>query len=210
MDKFTLLVLSLQVFWLAQFASSQVNPVCSKLPNSDGLLGNSTCCSFPMILDAKILEQCWNEQKSSNVSDAHKYCKSLECFFKKINALKADSSFDRAVMETYLTTALKDNADWLPLVKQVALDQCLMHVEKDYSKMMDFFKTNKMELPEVEKCSMKPLLFSICVMAKGFASCPAKNWTKGQSCDDWKKYLTACTDTVENTLEFYKQLDKVK
>ncbi|XP_058836314.1 general odorant-binding protein 68-like isoform X2 [Topomyia yanbarensis] len=210
MDKFTLSVLTLQVLFLAGFTTAQPNPVCSKLPTLDGLLGNSTCCSFPMLLDAKIMNQCWNEQKNSTDTDTTKHCKSLECFFKKSNALKADNSLDRAVIETYLTTHLKDNAEWLPSIKQIALDNCLVSIEKDYSKMMDFFKTNKMELPEAGKCSMKPMLMSICVMAKGFAGCPAKHWNKGPNCDDWKKYLASCTDTIENTLEFYKQLDKAQ
>ncbi|XP_053687341.1 general odorant-binding protein 68 [Sabethes cyaneus] len=169
-----------------------------------------SCCTFPTILEKKSMEECWNEQKSLNVSDPAKHCKALECFFKKNNALKSDLSLDKDATETYLNNQLKDNVEWLKLVKQIAVDQCLVNIEKDYTKMMDFFKTNNMELPEPGTCSMKPMLMSICVMAKGFAHCPENHWNKGSTCDEWKKYLENCTNNIENTLEFYKQLDKAQ
>lgn len=147
-----------------------------------------------MILETKSMEECLKEQKSANISEPAKHCvgwtffqlelfcyitnvnnafiylqKALECFFKKHNAIKPDLSLDKEATEAYLNNQLKDNKDWLQLVKQIALDQCLVNIEKDYTKMMDFFKTNNMELPEPGTCSMKPMLMSICVMAKGFA-----------------------------------------
>ncbi|XP_055630199.1 general odorant-binding protein 66-like [Toxorhynchites rutilus septentrionalis] len=187
---------------------AQKDPNCSKLPDRNGLRGTASCCRFPAILDQQTMSQCWSELSSSSYSGQLKHCKSMECFFTKKNILQSDGSLDRTAIGAYLDTLFAGNDVWLNTIKQAALNHCLVGIEKNYDRILDFFRTNGMEFQEESKCSMKPMLLSICVGARGFAKCPANDWNESSTCDEWRKYLDSCTESVENTLEFYKQLDR--
>ncbi|XP_029727564.1 general odorant-binding protein 68-like [Aedes albopictus] len=189
--------------------SADPNPACMKLPDVKGLKGSRSCCTFPRLAELKSMEECWKEITSKKEPEMVKLCKPLQCMFKRFNVLKANDTLDRTAAERYLDNRLKNSTEWLKLTKSILLDQCMPMVERDYAKMVQFFRTNRMELPEPSQCSLKPMFVVICFSAMAFAKCPASSSSQSPICDEWKKYTNTCTGNAEDILQTFKLLDRM-
>ncbi|XP_021695490.1 general odorant-binding protein 66-like [Aedes aegypti] len=190
-------------------ASADSNPACMKLPSVKGLNGNSSCCNFPPLAELKSMEECWSEISSKKEPELVKLCKPLQCMFKRFKVLTVNGTLDKAAAEKYLDNQLKNQTEWLRITKSILLDQCLPMVEKNYTQIVQFFKTNRMDIPDPGQCSLKPMLVSICFSAIAFAKCPVSSSSQSPICSEWKKYSNNCTENMEDILQTFKQLDKM-
>ncbi|XP_055610206.1 general odorant-binding protein 68-like [Uranotaenia lowii] len=191
-------------------ASAQANPSCEKLPDIKGFPDNTSCCDFPQLYTQSTLDACQNEIGDKTKNDDVKHCKLVECIFRKNKLIKSDGSLDKETIGKYLEELLSDKPDLLKFVKPIATDYCLNAIENGYPKMVEYFKANKMFVPLESQCSsLKPNLMAFCIPVQILSDCPASISNNNSKCQEWKKYSKTCSGSVDDMLEFLKQLNNI-
>uniref|UniRef100_A0A182NKP1 OBP47-like domain-containing protein n=1 Tax=Anopheles dirus TaxID=7168 RepID=A0A182NKP1_9DIPT len=196
---------ALVLLWLAQLAQGEPSAACKTMPALAKDDSNSArCCEIPEMFSNETLNQCMEEVDRSSKPQVEKSCEFANCVLKKQKHIKSDGSFDVDQIRSYIKDTVKASAEWKTLIEKVVLDECIPMAEKDSPGIAKQLKT------AMGECNPVPALAFACSAAKFYAKCPSKDWTGSKPCDEWKKYLSECSHSVEDLNEMYVQIESQK
>ncbi|XP_041771174.1 general odorant-binding protein 66 [Anopheles merus] len=183
----------LLLLWLVQVQATagEPNPACNTMPTMNKDIEDK-CCDVPEMFPNETLNACMEEYEQSSKPPLQKSCEITTCVLKKQSLIKSDNTVDKDKIKSYIKEMVKGSDEWKTLVEKAVLEECLPLMDKDPSNVLSKLKSS------LGDCDPAPALTIACAAAKFYVNCPAKDRTTSPMCDEWRTFLSKCSNSLED------------
>lgn len=104
--------------------------------------------------------------------------------------------------QTYVASRVTDKS-WQKIFKRI-LTGCYEEIKEDYEGMARMAAEDPFNVSP-DECSIRYMVFTMCIDVSVFAECPNNNWTTGSNlndCNQSRKFIENCDDNDNAMIEF--------